>query len=211
MGGMYNLINMHTYHYGGNNPVKYTDPTGMFDVDEESKKIIFYDSDFINNQRTKESGDAMINSDYKGYTLDGSNITTKEGKQRFNGMAGNFPSMVPPELSEQEKAFAQAGVIGISLICPPAGSALAGMSLLPASKEVIENPSLENTMGAIGAASGLLPNPYGAVLPSTFDIAGKGLVRDLPAKTEEMKTETSRGVGGLTNFVRDATIRKMGK
>jgi len=29
MGGIYNSINMHLYHYAGNNPVKYTDPTGM--------------------------------------------------------------------------------------------------------------------------------------------------------------------------------------
>jgi hypothetical protein len=28
MGGVYNYINLHTYHYAGNNPVKYIDPTG---------------------------------------------------------------------------------------------------------------------------------------------------------------------------------------
>jgi RHS repeat-associated protein len=28
MGGVYNLINLHAYHYAGNNPVKYTDPDG---------------------------------------------------------------------------------------------------------------------------------------------------------------------------------------
>ncbi|MDR2767815.1 MAG: DUF4329 domain-containing protein [Treponema sp.] len=30
MGGVFNIVNLHTYHYAGNNPVKYTDPTGMW-------------------------------------------------------------------------------------------------------------------------------------------------------------------------------------
>ena len=30
MGGIYNYVNMHVYHYGGNNPVKYVDPDGRF-------------------------------------------------------------------------------------------------------------------------------------------------------------------------------------
>jgi hypothetical protein len=34
MGGVYNTINAHLYHYAGNNPVKYTDPDGRTDVDE---------------------------------------------------------------------------------------------------------------------------------------------------------------------------------
>jgi RHS repeat-associated protein len=28
MGGVFNLVNLHVYHYAGNNPVKYTDPDG---------------------------------------------------------------------------------------------------------------------------------------------------------------------------------------
>ena len=28
MGGVYNLVNLHVYHYAGNNPVKYVDPDG---------------------------------------------------------------------------------------------------------------------------------------------------------------------------------------
>jgi RHS repeat-associated protein len=31
--GIYNIINMHLYHYADNNPVKYTDPDGRNDID----------------------------------------------------------------------------------------------------------------------------------------------------------------------------------
>jgi hypothetical protein len=30
MGGVFNTVNLHLYHYAGNNPIKYTDPTGEF-------------------------------------------------------------------------------------------------------------------------------------------------------------------------------------
>jgi hypothetical protein len=30
MGGVFNLVNLHLYHYAGNNPVKYVDPDGKF-------------------------------------------------------------------------------------------------------------------------------------------------------------------------------------
>ena len=31
MGGVFNVVNLHVYHYAGNNPVKYTDPDGRSD------------------------------------------------------------------------------------------------------------------------------------------------------------------------------------
>jgi hypothetical protein len=33
-GGVFNLVNLHVYHYAGNNPVKYTDPDGRAAGDE---------------------------------------------------------------------------------------------------------------------------------------------------------------------------------
>ena len=30
MGGVFNVVNLHVYHYAGNNPVKYVDPDGRF-------------------------------------------------------------------------------------------------------------------------------------------------------------------------------------
>ena len=34
MGGAYNSVNLNLYHYAGNNPLKYTDPTGLYSEDE---------------------------------------------------------------------------------------------------------------------------------------------------------------------------------
>jgi RHS repeat-associated protein len=39
MGGVYNTTNLHVYHYGGNNPVKYIDPNGRFTSDSDGNLI----------------------------------------------------------------------------------------------------------------------------------------------------------------------------
>jgi RHS repeat-associated protein len=41
MGGVFNLVNLHVYHYAGNNPVKYTDPDGKDIVSRVVKVGIF--------------------------------------------------------------------------------------------------------------------------------------------------------------------------
>ena len=46
-GGVFNYVNLHTYHYAGNNPVKYTDPDG--ESPESALKLISKHSDKINH------------------------------------------------------------------------------------------------------------------------------------------------------------------
>jgi hypothetical protein len=57
MGGVFNYVNLHAYHYAGNNPVKYVDPNGKtatYSVDDENKtitinvNIIIYGKDATN-------------------------------------------------------------------------------------------------------------------------------------------------------------------
>jgi hypothetical protein len=38
MGGVFNTVNLAAYTYAANNPVKYTDPTGMLPVDQEAEQ-----------------------------------------------------------------------------------------------------------------------------------------------------------------------------
>jgi RHS repeat-associated protein len=39
MGGVFNTVNLHLYHYAGNNPVKYTDPDGKFLINNVDKNF----------------------------------------------------------------------------------------------------------------------------------------------------------------------------
>jgi hypothetical protein len=40
MGGVYNYVNLHTYHYAGNNPVRYIDPNGETTVNNQTNDYI---------------------------------------------------------------------------------------------------------------------------------------------------------------------------
>ena len=44
MGGVFNVVNLHVYHYAGNNPVKYTDPDGKITWNRAEDGDIHYNS-----------------------------------------------------------------------------------------------------------------------------------------------------------------------
>jgi len=55
MGGVFNPVNLALYHYAGNNPVKYTDPTGT-QVIEDGQSVNTYVDYKVMNQKLIESG-----------------------------------------------------------------------------------------------------------------------------------------------------------
>nr|WP_255949272.1 RHS repeat-associated core domain-containing protein [Brucepastera parasyntrophica] len=49
LGGVYNTVNLHLYHYAGNNPVKYTDPTGRNSEDKRTKARDWIQKNVVSN------------------------------------------------------------------------------------------------------------------------------------------------------------------
>ena len=57
MGGVFNVVNLHVYHYAGNNPVKYTDPDGR------ASEAAGYSGNYSGKEKSpiKKIGDGFVN------------------------------------------------------------------------------------------------------------------------------------------------------
>lgn len=61
-GGIYNTVNLSVYHYAGNNPVKYVDPTGCDDLyyDENGNYLTTANSETSNIYMTKDQVNTLV-------------------------------------------------------------------------------------------------------------------------------------------------------
>lgn len=80
-GGIYNSINLSLYHYGGNNPIKYTNPTGAFDWDTNIIESVDTLSQIANDCNTR------YRTNYTADDLQGLNSDTISDKNKI--YAGN--------------------------------------------------------------------------------------------------------------------------
>jgi hypothetical protein len=88
MGGVYNLVNLHVYHYAGNNPIKYTDPDGRLSADDETGTIY---CDLNDKEDMKIAANFFLaNLNYNSVIAQdpnsGASVTYNSPKQMFDSM-----------------------------------------------------------------------------------------------------------------------------
>ena len=66
-GGIYNTVNLNVYHYGGNNPVKYTDPDGRELYNSSITLDEYNDSSFLKQQYTWKQVQGYFEQNPNGY------------------------------------------------------------------------------------------------------------------------------------------------
>jgi RHS repeat-associated protein len=64
MGGVFNYVNLHVYHYAGNNPVKLVDPTGRSDVGFRKVLDSSYETSSGNGFQSSKINMTIVSNDY---------------------------------------------------------------------------------------------------------------------------------------------------
>ncbi|NIZ41059.1 hypothetical protein PVA45_06040 [Entomospira entomophila] len=113
MGGVFNSRNLQTYHYAGNNPIKYTDPTGEYDVD------------YFTSAEYEEYRESFYEQ-YDGYTTE---------KERWRELKYGFFYTIS-KLSEF--GINALGAYGVASAIKTKNPTLIGLALLPYGLEFIK-------------------------------------------------------------------------
>jgi RHS repeat-associated protein len=105
MGGVYNTVNLHLYHYAGNNPVKYVDPDGL--SNEEFDIILQKASAYL-----KSECDKYIEKLKADFSISGRGTLSVNFEKTFNGVKvkGNFAGVLEYDSSGKRSFNLEAGL-----------------------------------------------------------------------------------------------------
>jgi hypothetical protein len=152
-GGVFNVVNMHVYHYAGNNPIKYTDPDGRESKEEIARsraKELMAEC----GQKSRESATAIsyrysmqeaFGSKYGPCTFRsllaiaesraGKNLTKEnlnEAREKFYGSTSNTNWFVSAERGGQVKVInIGLGLLGVNEIASHLGGSTSSPHAIP--------------------------------------------------------------------------------
>jgi hypothetical protein len=212
MGGVYNVINLHVYHYAGNNPLKYTDPDGRFSFDEESG---VFSSEYTDNADLV----AALATKVKYDSENGTNTTMKIADGRMPVLSSNNNEDLAAYISNKVNATGGTtleGVLGalglptsvIDAFCDvsgiqgnvaskiASGSIIMGIaSLVVDGVTAFNDSNFENVMN-VGIDIVSFAGPAGLFL----GLSAKGAMKVAPY--------AAKGVYGLENSIMDFTAER---
>ena len=106
MGGVYNTVNLHLYHYAGNNPVKYTDPDGRISIRAAIQVVrgFIYNTKLSLLMQTTDLGGSVMNTYYSTSLYQQQYPTIRKNAERMSTLL-TYASVIPGPIGEIATTF----------------------------------------------------------------------------------------------------------